>query len=137
MAMQLNAYLNFDGNCAEAMTFYGEVFRTEVKMMRFSDAPMPAAPGTENRIMHANLQLGSTPLMASDTMPGMPFAQGNNVHLSVAFTDRDEQTRVFEALAQGGKVVMPLGDQFFGRFGMLVDRFGVNWMVIMEAPHGA
>ena len=72
--------------------------------------------------------------MASDTMPGMSLTRGTNVHLCVRFEDQEEQTRVFEALADSGTVDMPLSDQFFGRFGMLTDRFGVKWMVIREAP---
>ncbi len=58
------------------------------------------------------------------------------MHLSLSFTDRDEQTRVFEALAEGGQILMPLADQFWGRFGGLTDRFGVHWMVNLETPHG-
>jgi PhnB protein len=132
----MNPYLNFDGNCAEAMKYYAGIFGTEPEIQRFSDAPIPAPPGTEDRVMHASFRVGDTTLMASDTMPGMPFAQGSNVHLSVAFADRDEQTRIFEALADGGSVDMPLADQFFGRFGMLTDRFGVKWMVIRQTPEG-
>lgn len=133
MPLSLNPYLNFDGNCAEAMRFYAGIFGNEPQIMRFSEAPMKPAPGTEDRVMHASIRVGETMLMASDTMPGMPFTEGNNVYLSVAFTDAAEQTRVFAALAQGGKIEMPLEDQFFGRFGMLRDRFGVQWMVILEA----
>lgn len=134
MPQKLNPYLNFDGNCAEAVNFYAGVFGTEPRIMRFAEGPTPAAPGTEDRVLHAVLDVGDTTLMASDTMPGMPFSQGTNVHLSVAFADPDEQTRIFEALAEGGRVEMPLADQFFGRFGMLTDRFGVQWMVIRQAP---
>lgn len=135
MPQKLNPYLNFDGNCAEAMQFYASVFGTELKMMRFSEAPMPAAPGTENRVMHASLPISDGALMASDTMPGMPLNQGSNVHLCVEFSDANEQTRVFEALAAGGSVTMPLAQQFFGRFGMLTDRFGIRWMTILEEEH--
>jgi PhnB protein len=132
MPLNMNPYLNFDGNCAEAMRFYGGVFGNEPRIMRFSDAPMPATPGTENRVMHASMRVGETMLMASDTMPGSPLTKGSNVYLSISFVDAGEQTRIFDALAKGGKVEMPLSDQFFGRFGMLSDQFGVKWMVILE-----
>ena len=134
MPKRMNPYLNFDGNCADAMRFYASVFGGEATIMRFSDAPMPPAPGTEQRTMHAALPVGDTTLMASDTMPGMPFSPGTNVHLSLAFDDEDEQTRIYQALVAGGSADMPLAQQFFGRFGALTDRFGVKWMLIVEAP---
>ena len=86
--------------------------------------------------MHSTIATGDMLLMASDTMPGQPFTAGNNVALSLNFTDEAEQTRVFEALSAGGTVTMPLAMQFFGRFGMLMDRFGIHWMVMLETPHG-
>jgi PhnB protein len=72
-------------------------------------------------------------LMASDTQPGQGVKGGNQVHLSLNFTDKDQQTAVWEKLAAGGTIVMPLGDQFFGRFGMLTDRFGIQWMLHFES----
>lgn len=134
MSADLNPYLNFDGNCAEAMRFYGEVLGVEPSILWFKDAPMPAPPGSENRVIHATVAGPGFSLMASDTMPGMPFTMGSNVYLSLGFKDRDEQTRVFEALSAGGRVEMALGEQFFGRFGSLTDRFGVHWMVMLETP---
>jgi len=134
--MNLNPYLNFPGTCADAMTFYAEVFGGEPRIMRYGDAPMPAAPGTEQLVMHAALRVGDVMLMASDVPAGMPFQAGNNVYLSLGFDDAAEQTRVFDALAAGGAVDMPLGDQFFGRFGALTDRFGIKWMLIFEPPRG-
>ncbi len=135
MPKALNPYLNFDGNCAEAMQFYGSVFGVEPTLMTFADAPVPAPPGAEGRIMHAAINVGGTTLMASDTMPGRPFAAGTNVHLSLAFDDAEQQSKIYDTA--GGTADMPLSDLFFGRFGSLTDRFGVQWMLIVEAsPQG-
>jgi PhnB protein len=85
--------------------------------------------------MHASLTNGNAVLMASDTMPGMTFTPGNNVINNVDCESVDEIERVFAAMSEGGKVTMPLQDQFWGaRFGMLVDKFGMNWMFNCQLP---
>jgi PhnB protein len=129
MTTTLNPYLNFDGRTEEAMKFYAEVLGAKVEIMRFGDSPMPAAPEHKNRVMHATVKTESITLMASDTMPGQPVQSGSSVHLSLNFTDKGEQQKAWDRLAAGGKVTMPLGDQFFGRFGMLTDKFGTQWML--------
>ncbi len=130
----INAYLNFNGNCREAMKFYEECLGGELQMMPFSEAPN-TPPEAKDRVMHARLAKGAAVLMASDTMPGMPFQPGNNFWVSVNCESRDEIERVFAALSEKGKVTMPLQDAFWGaRFGMLTDQFGVNWMFNFEQP---
>ncbi len=125
----LSPYLNFDGKTEAAMKFYAETLNGKLELMRFGDSPMPAAPEHKNRIMHATLKVDGINLMASDTMPGQPVKQGTTVHLSLNFTDKGEQERVWKRLSEGGTVTMPLKDEFFGRFGMLTDKFGMSWML--------
>jgi PhnB protein len=134
-----NTYLVFDGNCRQAMEFYGKCLGVKVDVMSFGDAP--AQPGCEmpvdakDRVMHANLKIGTTDLMASDTMPGMPFQQGNNFSINIQCETADEIDRLFNAFSQKGNVVMPLNETFWAkRFGMLIDQFGVGWMFNLEKP---
>jgi PhnB protein len=128
-------YLNFDGNTREAMTFYQKSLGGDLQIQSFADAHVPGPPGSENRVMHARLARGNAVLMASDTMPGHPFSQGTNIHVNVDCESVDEIEKAFKAMSQGGNVVMPLADQFWGaRFGMLVDKFGVHWMFNCELP---
>ncbi|OGB29685.1 MAG: hypothetical protein A3F78_03895 [Burkholderiales bacterium RIFCSPLOWO2_12_FULL_61_40] len=135
--MTLEPYLFFNGRCEEAIAFYQEAIGTEVTFkMRMNEAPDPPPPGAipagfENKIMHANLRIGAMNLMVSDGNSDMqPSFKGFTLSLGVV--DAAEAERSFNALAQGGKVVMPLGKTFWSPcFGMLEDRFGVGWMVIV------
>jgi len=126
-------YLNFDGNTRDAMTFYQKSLGGNLSMQTFGDVDPSASAEMKNRIMHARLDNGPAVLMASDTMPGHPFKQGTNVHVNVDCDNVEEIERIFKAMSEGGNVVMPLADQFWGaRFGMLVDKFGLNWMFNCE-----
>jgi PhnB protein len=138
----IHPYLTFDGNCREAMTFYEKSLGGELHVMPFSQAPgdFPGAQSeaAKDRVMHARLQKGSTVIMASDTMPGMPFQTGNNFSISIGCESQEETDRIFAALSEGGKVTMPLQDTFWGAyFGMLTDRFGTQWMLDYEKPRPA
>jgi PhnB protein len=131
----LNPYLNFDGNAREAMEFYKTCLGAKLGIMTFGDSPMQSPPGSEKRVMHARLTKGSLTLMASDTMPGMPFQQGTNFSLTIECETPQEVDQVFAALSAGGKVTMPVQETFWAkRFGMLTDKFGVNWMLDLEKP---
>ncbi|MBN8730547.1 MAG: VOC family protein [Acidobacteria bacterium] len=131
----INVYLNFDGNCLEAMTFYAKCLGAELTSHSFADIPGGAPPGSEGRTMHACVSKGPLAIMASDTMPGMPFMPGNNFSISIAPDSKEETDQLFAALIAGGQIVMPLGDQFWGAyFGMLKDRFGIHWMLNCETP---
>ena len=135
----LNTYLTFDGNCREAMTFYQQCLGAELQVMSFADAPVGGMPAeAANRVMHARLSKGSAVLMASDTMPGMPLQQGSNFSISINCESMEEIQAYFAALGENGKVTMPLQDTFWGaHFGMLTDKFGINWMFNLEtAKHG-
>jgi PhnB protein len=135
--MQVQPYLFFDGRCEEAIEFYRKALGAEVTMlMRFKESPEPpqpgmVPPGSENKIMHANLQIGETTVMASDGHC-MGQAKFQGFSLSISVKDEAEADRLFAALADGGQVQMPLGKTFYSpRFGMVADRFGVSWMVIV------
>jgi PhnB protein len=137
-AMQTQVYLFFDGRCDEALDFYKKNLGVEVEMlMRFKDAPEPkgdmCAPGNENKVMHSCFKLGDWRVMASDgRCEGKPNFQGFALSLSVK--DEAEADRVFGALGQGGQVQMPLTKTFFSpKFGMVADKFGVGWMVLVAS----
>ncbi|MBL7989095.1 MAG: VOC family protein [Chlorobi bacterium] len=132
----MNAYLIFPGTCEEALNFYQNSIGGEIpSLMRFSDAPMPVAEENAQRVMHAEFRCGDIYFMASDSMPENPDSAGSNVRLSIALDDAAEQERMFNALSDGGTVEMALADTFWGaRFGMLTDRYGINWMLNYELP---
>ncbi|MBK6695253.1 MAG: VOC family protein [Myxococcales bacterium] len=136
--MEVHAYLTFPGTCAQAVLFYKQTLGAEI-VASHSFRGTPAAEGLAaehlDRIMHTSFKIGPTLLMASDTMPGHPYDGMKGVSLSINTKDPGEAERVFRALAEGGQVTMPLGDQFWGaKFGMLVDKFGIAWMVNCDLP---
>jgi PhnB protein len=136
--MLIQPYLFFEGRCEAAVEFYRQALGAEVQMMmRYRDSPEPpppgmVPPGCEDRIMHVELSIGENRLMASDgSCSGQPAFQGFS--LSLNLTRQAEAERLFNALADGGEVQMPLGPTFWSPcFGMVTDRFGVAWMVNME-----
>jgi PhnB protein len=131
----MNSYLTFDGNCREAMKFYEKCLGGELNLMSFADAPGDSPKEAKDRIMHARLAKGAVILMASDTMPGMPLQQGNNFSIAIDCESMNETENVFKALGDGGKITMPLQDTFWGaHFGMLTDKFGIQWMLNYEKP---
>ena len=133
--MHIESYLFFNGRCEEAIEFYKRALGAEVLMlMRNKESPEPAPPGmlppgSENKIMHATLRIGDSNLMLSDgENNGKPDFKGFSLSLDVATVAEAE--RLFNALADGGKVQMPLAKTFWSpMFGMVADRFGVGWMV--------
>lgn len=135
--MHVQPYLFFNGRSEEAVEFYRSALGAEVTMlMRFKDSPEPQPPGAvpagaENKVMHVSFRIGDTTVMASDGQcQGQPNFQGFALSLTAA--DAAEAERLFNALAAGGQVQMPLSKTFFSpRFGMVADRFGVSWMVIV------
>ena len=139
--MHTQVYLFFDGRLDEALTFYKKTLGIEVEfMMRFKDNPEAAKhpescpPGAEDKIMHSSFKLGGQSVMASDG-----FAKGNpefkGFALSLSVKTEGEADKLFAALSEGGKVEQPLIKTFFSpKFGMLQDKFGVGWMVVVEQP---
>ncbi len=133
----MNPYLNFGGNCEDAFEFYRSVFGGKLTVQHFKDAPTTASEHTDapDMVLHASLTIApGLVLMGSDRPPAMgPVTPGNNVHISLAPESEAETTRVFNALAEGGQVTMPLQQTFWNAyFGMLTDKFGVHWMVNYE-----
>ena len=134
----INTYLNFDGTCREAMTFYKDCLGGEVFFMPFAGGPMEVTEQAKDRILHASLRKGAAVLMASDTMPGKQYQPGNNFSVAVGCESLDELEKVFAAFAKKGKVTMPLQDTFWGaRFGTISDQFGISWMFDFELPKEA
>jgi PhnB protein len=139
--MAVTPYLFLDGRCEEAIDFYKKMLGAKVDaMMRFKENPEPPQagcmpPNSENKIMHACMRIGDTQIMASDgRCTGQPKFEG--FALTINAKDEAEADRVFAALGDGGQVQMPLTKTFFSpRFGMVADKFGVGWMVIV-APNG-
>ncbi|HEY4234966.1 MAG TPA: VOC family protein [Lacipirellulaceae bacterium] len=132
--MNIEPYLFFDGRCEEAIEFYRKTLGAEVvNLMHFKESPDQdhIPPGSENKVMHATVRIGSTTLMVSDgRCTGEPKFTGFS--LSIAVPNEAEADRLFAALADGGQVQMPLVKTFFSpRFGMAADRFGVSWMIIV------
>jgi len=131
----INPYLNFNGNCEEAFTFYKSVFGGEfLDFQRFKDVPAEAQlPAIEAEwVMHVSLPISQdTILMGSDSPSTIgKVTPGSNFHISIQ-TDNDEETdRLFNGLSEGGQITMPLEQSFWGaRFGMFVDKFGIQWMI--------
>lgn len=135
----VNIYLNYNGNCEEAFNFYQSVFGGEFSYVgRFKEIPPqegipPLSEEMGNKIMHISLPISKeTMLMGSDTGGewAPAFRQGNNFAISVNTDSKENADRFFNALASGGNITMPIGKTFWGDyFGMVEDRFGVNWMV--------
>lgn len=139
-ATQIQPYLFFDGRCDEALNFYKKTVGAEVTMlMRYKESPDQShvPPGGAEKVMHSEFRIGDATVMASDGMAqGKPSFQG--FALSLAVPTEAEADKRFAALAEGGQVHMPLGKTFFSpRFGMVADRFGVSWMVIVPPPEHA
>jgi len=135
--MLVQPYLSFDGRCEEAIEFYKKAVGAEVVMlMRFKDNPEPqpgmAPPGTENKILHSNLRIGDSTVLASDGhCTGQLNFQG--ITLSLTVDSVAQADKLFAALSEGGQVRLPLTKTFFSpRFGMLADKFGVAWMIYVK-----
>lgn len=136
--MRVEPYLNFDGRADEAIEFYKRAVGAKVtRLMRFKDCPEPAPSGniaaeTMDKVMHANLTIGDSHVLLSDGRCGGK-ANFSGITLSLSVMSDADAERAFAALGEGGKVTMPLTKTFFSsRFGMVTDRFGVGWMVVVQ-----
>jgi PhnB protein len=139
--MKSNPYLGFNGQCEAAFKFYEHLLGGKITFIQtWGDSPacehMP--PEAHGFIMHATLDLGESTLMGADSPPGS-YEEPKGMHVVLHYKDKAEGERVFQSLAEGGKVEMPFAPTFFATgFGMCVDRFGIPWMVITEqAPDGS
>ncbi|TCO49057.1 PhnB protein [Kribbella antiqua] len=135
MASRLNPYIQFDGSAREAMEFYKDVFGGELTTNTFAEFGASHGPDDDEKLMHAQLETPSGfTLMAADTPQGMSYNPGENIAVSLSGDDGDDLRGYYEKLSEGGKVSVPLEKQMWGdEFGMVTDRFGINWMVNIAA----
>ncbi len=139
MQSRLNAYLNFRDNTRDAMTFYQSVFGGKLDVNTFKEFHASEDPSEDDLIMHSMLvaENGIT-FMAADTPKSMEFKPGNNFNMSLSGEDAEELSGYFEKLSEGGTVVMPLSDSPWGdKFGMVTDKFGVQWLVNITTAKAA
>jgi len=127
----------FDGKCRDAMAFYQQVLGGELQLTTYGQTDPNAPPGEKDKVIHARLESGSTVIMASDSGHGIPVKDGDDVWLSLQCGPASEVDALYAKLAAGGQTPQPPQDAFWGaRFGMLVDRFGVQWMLNSDATPG-
>jgi len=128
--MKLNPYLHFDGDAEDALNFYKDALGGEIIMIsRYGDSPMPSDEDWKNKLMHSRLVFDGNLIMISDAFKGNKAKKEGNVQLSVEVESIDRINEIFTKMAEGGTVKMELQDTFWGaRFGMLKDKFGVDWM---------
>lgn len=136
--MAFRPYLAFSGNCRDAFTRYQEIFGGEVVLLTMADMPAADDSGPEgdpNAVMHAALTSDIGLLMGADDPSGQFDGQVRGMCVNCPVADGDEARRVFDALAEGGQIQMPLGETSFApAFGMCIDRFGTPWMIMVEPP---
>lgn len=131
--MSVDAYLNFKGNCRDAVLFYAEVFDQETpKMMTFGDMPphpdYPLPEEAKSMIMHTRLRISGSNVMFSDVFPNMPFIEGNNVTLAIVSDSKEEIQSAFDRLKEGGTIGMELQEtDWTSLYGSLTDKFGIHW----------
>jgi PhnB protein len=133
--MKLTTYVNFAGKCEEAFRYYEQHLSAKIAfMMKHGDSPQPGGLGPEwkDAVLHARLDVAGTQLMGADIPHAEPM---RSAYLSLGVDSDAEAERVFSALADGGRVLMPIEETFFAsRFGQVQDRFGINWMILHERP---
>jgi PhnB protein len=134
--MQMTTYLTFRGQCEEALEYYQENLGGRIgPVFRYRGTPLAeqVAADWQDRVMHGSLSIGDQVLMVADVAPER-YDEPKGISLSLQMKDTSEAERVFEALAKGGRVVMPLEKTFWAaRFGMVVDRFGIPWLINCDA----
>ncbi|CAI6084845.1 hypothetical protein PAECIP112173_04419 [Paenibacillus sp. JJ-100] len=142
MAISLNVYLVTNGNGREAVEFYKDAFGAEVLAMQtFGEGPSspdhPIPPEAKDWIMHASLQIGSSVLMLSDILPGMPHTVGDHITVTVNTDTAEEAKNIFSKLEVGGKVIMPMQETFWSpAYGNVTDKFGVQFQVSATPAKG-
>ncbi len=130
-------YIVFAGNCEEAVNFYKRSLNGSLsEISRYGDAHM-GTDADKDLVMHVVLTIGDTVIMASDKTPADPPVIGNNIHIALGSDDIEGTEKMFNNMAEGGTVTMPMAETFWAaKFGMLIDKYGINWMFNCEKPHG-
>lgn len=135
--MKLRTYINYGGNCEEALRFYEQHLGGKITALiphGSQHLPEGAPPGWEKAILHARFSLGEMELMANDVPPER-FQPMRSVYLSISVDRTDEAERIYALLSDGGQIFMPMQETFFAfRFAMLRDRFGTSWMILHQRP---
>lgn len=128
--MKLTPYIHFSGNAREVLNFYKDVLGGDIQQLStYGESPMPCDEDYKDKIMHARLVFDGNMIMISDAFKGQEVAVNGNIQLSVDIGDPDKLDGIFNKMAEGGRISMPLEDTFWGaRFGMLRDKFGIDWM---------
>lgn len=128
--MQLTPYIHLEGNAEEAMHFYAHALGGNIiSINRYGDSPMPVDEDYKNKVIHGRVQFGDNVIMLSDTFKGKSIEGEGHIQLSIEVSEEGQIDDVFKRMAEGGTVTMELQNQFWGaRFGMLKDKFGINWM---------
>lgn len=133
----IKPYISFKGNCEEAVNFYKDKLGAEVLFtQRYGESPM-AGKGPDDKIMHTSFKIGDSVIMACDNVfeDQNPTIVGNNITLAIGTKDVAEAESTFEKISDGGSIVMPIQETFWAeRFGMLTDKFGINWMINCDKP---
>ncbi|MGI6153086.1 MAG: VOC family protein [Christensenellaceae bacterium] len=138
--MKLEMFINFNGNCREAVAFYARVFRSEVQhLMTYAEAPPdennPVAEADKDRVMYAGVPIGDMLVMFMDMPSGMPLTVGDNINPTINVDDKAEVTRLFDALKEGGEVFMEPQKVFYSDlYAMVKDQFGIIWHILYYAP---
>lgn len=133
--MAIDIYINFNGNCREAVAFYAEVFGTEQPtIMTFGEMPpsedFVLPEEARNLVLHTRLTLNGSIVMFSDVFPGSPFVEGNNISLTLSSKSMDEIKSLFTKLKEGGAVSMDLQETFWSKcYGSVTDKFGISWQL--------
>ena len=137
MQSRVNPYISFRDNARQAMEFYKSVFGGKLTISTFKDYGMAQEPADADKVMHSMLESDGITFMASDTPPSMQFSEGARISMALSGDNTAELTGYFEKLGAGGKVNMPLAQAPWGdSFGMLTDRFGIDWMVNIAGKKG-
>lgn len=133
--MAIDIYVNFNGNCREAVEFYAMAFNAEKQqIMTFQDAPpdpqFPVSEEMKNLVLHTFLKINGSTIMFSDVPPGMPFTAGNNITLVYSSNNMEEMKTIFYKLKEGGTVEMDLQETFWSKcYGSVKDKFGIGWQL--------
>ncbi|MEO9891038.1 VOC family protein [Aurantibacter sp.] len=131
--MKVQAYLAFNGNCQEALSFYGDLFNAQIKNRQtYEDKTIDVPESYRKNIQHAELNGKGISLMAYDASPDTPINNGNQIHMSINMEDKDKANEVFKKLSEGGQIHHDFREREWGHFGRCSDRYGINWMINSE-----
>lgn len=131
----VNPYISFKGNCQEAIDFYKKALDAELIFSQTWGETPHSQPGMEDKIMHATIKVSGSTIMMADMPESEVAGGGSNISLAIGLNDVDKARELFNNLSEGGNVTMPLDKTFWAEaFGMLTDKFGINWMVNCDKP---